>query len=98
MSLGGLVELALKAIVAVGKSSQGLGAVPRGAVPARAVRSVCSPIGEQTEVLLKCESGFGASGRAGCKSDRRRHASAESPQPGSVQKRGGGMIADLGGA
>jgi hypothetical protein len=47
---------------------------------------------------LKCESGFGASGRAGCKSDRRRHASAESPQPGSVQKRGGGMIADLGGA
>ncbi len=32
-------------------------------------------------VLLTCESGFGASGRAGCKSDRRRHASAESPQP-----------------
>jgi hypothetical protein len=33
-------------------------------------------------VLLTCESGFGASGRAGCKSDRRRHESANSPQPG----------------
>jgi hypothetical protein len=76
----------------VGKSSQGLGAVPRGAVPAHAVRSARSPIGERTEVLLTCESGFGASGRAGCKSDRRRHVNAESPQPESVQKRGGDAI------